>query len=170
MILNPREYFHKVGFGGRRSRPRISFSGGAPRSRVYRALIDAQAVAVWMVPEGMTSYVHEFEPCEGGHFRISLTYDAPTDTGKTSAQTDTYHGYFAPLVPGERVIEVMEFATDKPAMQGEMRVNFCDAANGGTGLLATHSDLPPGLSPEDNALGWRMSLDKLAALLEEERV
>lgn len=140
----------------------------APRSRVYRALIDAEAVATWMVPDDMTSHVHEFEPREGGRFRISLTYDAPTNTGKTSAQTDTYHGYFASLVPNERVVEVMEFETDDPAMQGEMRVTFMlrDAADGGTDLLAMHRDLPPGLAPEDNALGWRMSLDKLAELLE----
>ena len=137
---------------------------------MYRALIDAEAVATWMVPDDMTSHVHEFEPREGGRFRISLTYDAPTDTGKTSAQTDTYHGYFATLVPDERVVEVIEFETDDPAMQGEMRVMFAlrDAADGGTDLLAVHSDLPPGLAPEDNALGWRMSLDKLAALLKAE--
>ena len=97
--------------------------------------------------------------------------DAPTGTGKTSAQTDTCHGTFAELVPGERVVEVMEFETDDPAMRGEMRATFTlrDAADGGTDLLAVHSDLPPGLSPEDNALGWGMALDTLAALLEDGR-
>jgi len=47
-----------------------------------------------MVPTGMTSQVHAFDPREGGSFRISLTYDEPTATGKTTAQTDTYHGRF----------------------------------------------------------------------------
>jgi hypothetical protein len=41
---------------------------------------------------------------EGGSFRISLTYDAPTGTGKTSAQTDTFHGRFVKLVPDEQVV------------------------------------------------------------------
>jgi hypothetical protein len=47
-----------------------------------------------MVPTGMTSHVHAFDAREGGSFRISLTYDAPTGTGKTTAHTDTYHGRF----------------------------------------------------------------------------
>ena len=46
-----------------------------PRATVYRALLDADAVETWMVPTGMTSHVHAFDPREGGAFRISLTYD-----------------------------------------------------------------------------------------------
>ncbi len=97
----------------------------APRADVYRALLDAQAVAAWMVPSGMTSHVHEFEGREGGTFRISLTYDAPTGTGKTTAHTDTYHGRFVKLVPNEQVVEVMEFETTYNSMRGEMTVTFC---------------------------------------------
>src|SRR5438128_691249 len=63
----------------------------APRAKVYAALIDADATANWKVPSGMTSHVHAFEAREGGMFRISLTYDAQTGTGKTDAHTDTYH-------------------------------------------------------------------------------
>lgn len=51
------------------------------------------------VTDGMTSHVHVFEPQEGGDIRISLTYDEPTDAGKTSAQTDTFQGQFTRLVP-----------------------------------------------------------------------
>ncbi|HEU5317022.1 MAG TPA: SRPBCC family protein [Chloroflexota bacterium] len=142
----------------------------APRSAVYRALLDPDAVRRWMVPDGMTSEVHAFDAREGGAFRISLTYDAPTDTGKTTAQTDTYHGRFVELVPDERVVQVVEFETDNPAMQGEMTITMtlADAPgpDGGTQLLATHDNLPPGLSPADNDTGWRMSLAKLAALVE----
>jgi uncharacterized protein YndB with AHSA1/START domain len=58
----------------------------APRATVYRALLDARAVATWRVPTGMTSHVHEFDAREGGSFRISLTYDAQAGTGKTTAQ------------------------------------------------------------------------------------
>jgi len=92
----------------------------APRSNVYRALLDAQAIATWMVPNGMTSHAHLFDAREGGLFRISLTYDEPTGTGKTSAHTDTYHGHFVKLIPNEQVVEVMEFETADPAMRGEM--------------------------------------------------
>lgn len=139
----------------------------APRARVYRALIDAQAVATWMVPTGMTSHVHAFDPREGGAFRISLTYDTPTETGKTTAHTDTYHGRFVRLVPDELVVEAIEFETEDPALRGEMTVTIAlTDANGDTELRAFHDGLPPGLSPVDNEAGWRSSLAKLAELVE----
>lgn len=123
-----------------------------------------------MVPDGMTSEVHAFDPREGGSFRISLTYDEPTAAGKTTAHTDTYHGRFVELVPDDRIVEAVEFETDDPAMQGEMTITISLAdADGGTDLLAVHDDLPPGLSAADNETGWRMSLGKLAALVEAGR-
>jgi uncharacterized protein YndB with AHSA1/START domain len=139
----------------------------APRPSVYRALLDADAVATWMVPNDMTSQVQAFEPWEGGAFRISLNYDAPTVVGKTTAHTDTFHGRFVKLVPNERVVQVLEFETKDPAMRGEMTITISLAdADGGTDLVAVHDRLPRGLSPADNEVGWRMSLDKLAALVE----
>lgn len=139
----------------------------APRANVYRALVDARAVATWMVPSGMTSHVHVFDAREGGSFRISLTYDAPTGIGKTTGHTDTYHGRFVKLVPSEQVVEWMEFETTDAAMRGEMTVTFTlTDADGGTDVLAIHDNLPPGVSPTDNETGWQMALDKLAALVE----
>ena len=139
----------------------------APRSAVYRALLDPAAVQQWMVPDGMTSEVHSFEAREGGPFRISLTYDTPTDTGKTNAQTDTFHGRFVKLVPDTEVVQAIEFETDDPGMQGEMTISYVLAdTDGGTTLTATHEDLPPGVSPADNDVGWNISLDKLTRLVE----
>jgi uncharacterized protein YndB with AHSA1/START domain len=60
-------------------------SGERARAIVYRALLDARAVATWKVPTGMTSHVHAFDAREGGRFRVSLTYDVPTGAGKTTA-------------------------------------------------------------------------------------
>jgi len=149
------------------STTRIRRHVNAPREAVYRALIDAHAVATWMVPDGMSSQVHEFDAREGGAFRISLTYDAPNATGKTTAHTDTYHGYFVKLVPNALVVEVMEFETADPVMQGEMTVTYTlSDADGGTDIAAVHEGVPPGVSPADNETGWRMSLGKLAAFLE----
>ena len=120
-----------------------------------------------MVPSGMTSHIHEFQGREGGTFRISLTYDAPTGVGKTSAHTDTYHGRFVKLVPNEQVIEAVEFETADPVLRGEMTITFTLAdADGGTDLIAVHENLPEGLSAADNEAGWRSSLSKLAALME----
>ena len=149
------------------STTRINVCVNAPRAIVYRALLDARAVATWMVPTGMASRVHAFDPREGGSFRISLTYDAPTATGKTSAHTDTYHGRFVQLVPDQRVVEVVEFETTDPALRGEMTITFALAdADGGTEIMAVHDGLPHGVPPADNEAGWRSSLAKLAALVE----
>ena len=115
----------------------------------------------------MTSHVHVFDAREGGLFRISLTYDQPTGTGKTSAHTDTYGGRFVRLVPDEQVVQVLEFETADSAMRGEMVVTFTlTDAGDGTDVLGVHDNLPPGISPADNETGWRMALDKLAALVE----
>ena len=139
----------------------------APRAAVYAALLDARAVETWMVPTGMTSQVQAFDPREGGAFRISLTYDAPNGTGKTTAQTDTQHGRFVTLVPNEQVVEVVEFETTDPALQGEMQITFTlTDADGGTEILAVHEGLPRGVPPADNEVGWQMALTKLAALVE----
>src|SRR5438046_9038697 len=109
-----------------------------------------------MVPTGMTSHVHAFDAREGGSFRISLTYDAPTATGKTSAHTDTYHGRFVKLVPNEQVVEVVEFETTDPALRGEMTITIALAdAGGGTDLRAVHDRLPPGVPRASDAAGAR---------------
>lgn len=149
------------------STTRIKRRIDASREAVYRALVDAAAVASWMVPDGMTSRVHAFDPREGGSFRISLTYAEPTGTGKTTSHTDTYHGRFIELAEPERVVEVMEFETTDPAMAGEMIVSFeLTSLDGGTEVLAVHENVPPGVSPADNETGWTMALDKLARLVE----
>jgi uncharacterized protein YndB with AHSA1/START domain len=150
------------------STTRITRHIRAPRAAVYGALTDAKAVEHWMVPTGMTSEVHAFDPREGGTYRISLTYDAPDAAGKSSAHTDTHHGRFVKLVPNSQVVQTSEFETDDPALRGEMRITFTleDAAEGGTELHAVHENVPPGVPRADNELGWRLSLDKLAALVE----
>ncbi|HEV7687267.1 MAG TPA: SRPBCC family protein, partial [Acidimicrobiia bacterium] len=136
------------------STTRLSRHIRAPRSLVYQALLDAEAVQQWMVPDTMTSQVHSFDAREGGTFRISLTYDLPTTAGKTSAQTDSFHGRFVTLRPDESVVQVVEFETDDPALQGEMTITYLLVdADGGTMLTGVHENLPPGVSPADNELG-----------------
>src|SRR2546428_12703355 len=133
------------------SSTRINQHISAPRATVYRALLDARPVATWMVPAGMTSHVHAFDAREGGSFRISLTYDAPTGTGKTTAHTDTFHGRFVKLVANEQVVEVVAFATTDPALRCEMTITItlADAARG-PDAVAAHDGLPPGVPTADN--------------------
>jgi uncharacterized protein YndB with AHSA1/START domain len=139
----------------------------ASRADVYRALLDARAIEQWRAPDGMTGHVHELDAREGGAFRISLTYDEPTGTGKTDTRTDTYHGRFVKLVPNEQVVEVIEFETTDPAFRGEMTMTstLADAA-GGTDVTVVHEGIPSGVSAADDETGTRMSLANLAAFVE----
>ena len=139
----------------------------APRASVYRALLDRDAVAAWKVPDGMISEIHEFDAREGGRLRVSLTYDEGAGTGKTNAQTDTYHGRFVKLVPDQSVIQETEFETSDPAMMGVMTetITLVDRDRG-TDVVLVHDNLPAGVSPSDNELGSRIALGKLAALVE----
>jgi uncharacterized protein YndB with AHSA1/START domain len=134
---------------------------------VYRALLDAEAVQQWMVPDQMTSHIHSFDAHVGGTFRISLTYDQPTTAGKTTPRTDSFFGRFVRLVPDTEVVQVVEFESDDPTMAGEMTITYkLTDADGGTDLVGVHENLPPGLSPADNELGWRISIDRLTKLVE----
>jgi uncharacterized protein YndB with AHSA1/START domain len=151
---------------------RVSRHVNAPRSAVYRALVDPDAIARWRVPAGMTSVVHEFDAREGGTFRVSLTYDEPSRAGKSAAHTDTYHGHFAKLVPDEEVVEVFEFENAGPGLLGTMAMTttLADADGGGTDVLVVHDGIPDGVPPADNETGTRMALDNLAALVEADAV
>ncbi|GIF02650.1 SRPBCC domain-containing protein [Actinoplanes siamensis] len=149
------------------SATRVSRLVRAPRPVVYRALLDAAAIAAWRVPDGMTGHVHEFHPREGGTFRVSLTYRAPENSGKSEAHTDTYHGHFRRLVPDEQVVEVIEFETADPGFAGVMTMTTTlTDAGGGTEVLVEHEGLPGGVRPADNEAGTRMALANLARLVE----
>lgn len=145
----------------------VSWHVNAPRSAVYRALLDADAIARWRVPAGMRGHVHEFDAREGGAFRVSLTYDDPSRTGKSASHTDTYHGHFAKLVPDEQVVEVFEFETADPALRGTMTMTTRLAdADGGTDVLVVHDGIPDSVPAADNETGTRMALANLAELVE----
>ena len=141
----------------------------APRAVVYRACLDPDALARWRVPDTMSGHVQVFDAREGGAFRMSLTYRDPQQApgGKTSDDTDTFRGRFLELVPDEKIVEVVEFESPDPRFAGEMTVttSLSDTADG-TEVTVRCQDLPPGIRPEDNALGTKQALRKLATLVE----
>ncbi|MEU2541137.1 SRPBCC family protein [Streptomyces iakyrus] len=147
---------------------RVSGHVDAPRAAVYRALVSAEAIARWRVPDGMSGEVHEFDAREGGGFRVSLTYEAPDASGKSAAHTDTYHGRFARLVPDEQVVEVLEFEAVDPALRGAMTLTttLTDAQGGGTDVLMVHEGIPDAVPAADNETGTRMALANLARFVE----
>lgn len=149
------------------SSTRITRHVDAPRANVYRALLDARAVARWMVPSGMTSHADTFDLREGDSFRLTLTYGEPTGTRKTAANTDTFYGRLVTLVTNEHaIIQVVEFQTTDPTPRGKTTAITLSDAHGDTDVLAVHGPLPLGVRPADNQNGWSHSLAKLAALLE----
>ncbi|GAA3136480.1 SRPBCC domain-containing protein [Streptomyces rectiviolaceus] len=148
----------------------VSGHVNAPRTAVYQALVDADAIARWRVPDGMSGQVHTFDAREGGRFRVSLTYDAQSGTGKSASHTDTYHGHFAKLVPDEQVVEVLEFETQDPALGGTMTMTTTlTDADGGTDVLVVHEGIPDSIPAADNETGTRMALAHLARLVEGTR-
>lgn len=149
---------------------RVSRHIKARRRDVYKAFVDRDMVASWLAPGTMRCVVHEFEPREGGRFRMSLIYQDPADGpgGKTTEDTDTFHGRFVQLVPNERVVQVVEFESEQPGMSGKMRVTWdlADAGHG-TDVTVVCEDLPRGIRLEDNEAGSALSLQKLARLVEK---
>jgi uncharacterized protein YndB with AHSA1/START domain len=139
----------------------------APREAIYRALTDPEALPQWRVPDDMTAQMHAFDLRPGGRYRMSLTYTDPARRGKTSGSTDTFEGRFAELVPDERVVELIEFKSGDAGFSGTMRMTTSLAdVDGGTEVTMLHEGIPAGVRPEDNEVGTRMALAKLARLVE----
>jgi len=135
----------------------------------FRACTDPVALATWRVPDTMTGDVDEFDARVGGHYRMTLTYAVADHEvpGKSGRHTDAFRGTFVELVPGERIVEVIEFETDDPELAGPMTVTTTFAeSDGATVVTIRHDRLPPGVRPRDNEAGTRQSLAKLRAYLD----
>lgn len=135
----------------------------APPETIYQALVDREAMRAWLPPEGMTGEILAFEPHPGGAFRMELRYNEPGH-GKTTADTDVVDGEFAELVPNKRVVQLVKFKSDDPAMRGTMRMVWdLEPAPGGTRVIILAEDVPEGISKEDQDAGFNSSLVNLEA-------
>src|SRR5206468_2384298 len=138
---------------------------------LYDAFLDPAALLDWLPPGDMTGKLHSFDARVGGGYRISLFYPAESDKphpdGKTSAQEDMVDVRFLELDPPHRIVEAIRFVTDDPALQGEMTMTATFAPTPtGTDVTLFFANLPPGLRPEDNDEGARLSLQQLARHVE----
>lgn len=141
----------------------------APRKAVYQAFLKPEAVASWLAPDTMKGHIDIFEPHEGGAFRMSLTYldQADSSRGKTSENTDTFEGRFVELIPNEKIVWVTEFESDDPNFAGKMRIIWTlTDTDAGTEVTVLMEDIPKGIRLEDNELGSKQSLRKLAGYVE----
>lgn len=140
----------------------------APRDRVYRALVDPEAMLQWLPPTGMTARFERFDAGAGGGYRMVLTYaDASGSPGKATADSDVVDVRFVELVPDVRVVEAVDFDSDDPAFAGTMTMTWeLVEADDGTRVEIRADDVPDGISAEDHATGLASSLANLAAYLD----
>jgi len=136
----------------------------APPGRVWAALVDPEALLVWLPPAGMTGRFERFDARPGGSYRMVLTYaDASGARGKATADSDVVEARFVDIVPGERVVQAVDFVSDDPAYAGTMTMTWEIAAvEAGTRVDIVAEDVPDGVSAEDHAAGLSSSLANLA--------
>jgi uncharacterized protein YndB with AHSA1/START domain len=134
---------------------------------VYAALVDPDALMAWLPPDGMSGRFEQFDARPGGSYRLVLTYAAGSSaTGKATADTDIVEARFLDLVPGVRVVQAVDFASDDPAYSGTMVMTWeLSPVEDGTHVEIRADNVPAGISADDHAAGLASSLNNLAAHL-----
>ena len=128
--------------------------------KIYRAFIEADAMAKWLPPNGFTCTVHQMESKVGGSFRMSFR-------NFTTGLSHSFGGQFLELVPGERLRYTDKF--DDPNLPGEMQVTVTlKKVLVGTELTIVQEGVPDAIPVEACYLGWQESLRNLAKLVEPE--
>jgi uncharacterized protein YndB with AHSA1/START domain len=128
--------------------------------RVYKAFLDADAMAKWLPPYGFTCKVHQLDAKVGGTHRMSFTNFG-------SGHGHSFGGEYLELVPGERIRYTDRF--DDPNLPGEMRTTVTlKAVSCGTELSVVQEGVPAVIPVEMCYLGWQDSLAQLATLVEPE--
>ena len=126
--------------------------------KVYRAFIEADAVAKWLPPNGFLCTVHHMEPNVGGAFRMSFR-------NFTTGGSHAFGGTFLELVPGEKVRYTDTF--EDPNLPGEMEVTVTlTKVSVGTEVHITQAGVPDLIPAEACYLGWQESLRNLAKVVE----
>lgn len=132
----------------------------APPERVYRAFLDADALAKWIAPNGYTAKVHHLDAKVGGTFRMSFTNFA-------SGAAHAFGGEYLELVPHARLRYTDVF--DDPNLPGVMTVTVAlKTVMGGTEVNVTQEGVPDVIPAEMCYLGWQESFILLAKLVEAE--
>jgi len=132
----------------------------AKPDKVYRAFVEADAMAKWLPPNGFACTVHHLDAKVGGTFRMSFR-------NFTTGKSHSFGGNYVELVPGERLRYTDKF--DDPNLPGEMQVTVTlKAVSCGTELNVLQEGIPDIIPAEMCYLGWQDSLRNLASLVEPE--
>ncbi len=132
----------------------------ATPERVYRAFLDADAMAKWLPPHGFTGKVHHLEARVGGTYKMSFT-------NFSTGHGHSFGGKYLELLPNERIRHTDKF--DDPNLPGEMQTTIVmRRVTCGTELDIVQEGIPAVIPPEACYLGWQESLMLLAQLVEAE--
>jgi len=132
----------------------------ATPERIYRAFLDADAMAKWLPPHGFTGRVHHIEAKVGGTYKMSFT-------NFSTGGSHSFGGKYLELVPNERICHTDRF--DDPNLPGEMRTTISlKQVSCGTELNVVQEGIPEVIPTEACYLGWQESLVLLAQLVEAE--
>ena len=132
----------------------------AKPERIYRAFLDADAMAKWLPPNGFTGKVHHLDARVGGTYKMSFT-------NFTSGKSHSFGGEYLDLVPNERIRHTDRF--DDPNLPGEMHVTVTlKQVSVGTDVTIVQAGVPDVIPAEACYLGWQESLTLLAQLVEAE--
>ena len=128
--------------------------------KIYRAIIEADALAKWLPPNGFACTVHHLDAKVGGSFKMSFR-------NFTTGKSHSFGGKYLELVPGERLRYTDKF--DDPNLPGEMQVTvMLKPVICGTELTVVQEGIPDAIPVEMCYLGWQDSLRNLASLVEPE--
>lgn len=132
----------------------------ADSERVYRAFLDADAMAKWLPPYGFTCKVHHLDAKVGGTFKMSFT-------NFRTGHGHSFGGEYRELAPFEKIRYTDKF--DDPNLPGEMLTTVTlKPVSCGTELSVVQEGVPEVIPPETCYLGWQESLAQLANLVEQE--
>jgi len=128
--------------------------------KVYRAFVEADALAKWLPPNGFTCTVHHLEAKVGGTFKMSFR-------NFTTGGSHSFGGSYLEMKPGERLRYTDKF--DDPNLPGEMTVTVVlKQVSVGTDVNIVQEGIPDLIPAEACYLGWQESLRNLAKLVEPE--
>jgi uncharacterized protein YndB with AHSA1/START domain len=132
----------------------------AKPERIYKAFLDADAMAKWLPPFGFTCKVHHMDARIGGTFRMSFT-------NFTSGNGHSFGGEYLELVPSKVICYSDKF--DDPNLPGEMKTTVTlTPVSCGTEIAIMQEGIPEAIPLEMCYLGWQESLAQLANLVEPE--
>ena len=132
----------------------------ATPERVYRAFLDADAMAKWLPPHGFTGKVHHMDARVGGTYKMSFT-------NFSTGHSHSFGGAYLELLPNERIRHTDKF--DDPNLPGEMQTTVSiRQVTCGTELDIVQEGIPEAIPPEACYLGWQESLTLLSQLVEAE--